>query len=211
MTRLARHLVLFLASAATFGIFYWVYRPDSLIWWSSMSTAYASLVLLAVTLSLGPLNRLRGLPNPASTYLRRDIGIWAGALGIAHVVFGLQVHMVGKMHLYFVNPDRRFPFRLDAFGLANHMGLAATVVLALLLALSNDRSLRALGGRRWKSLQRWNYAGAILTVLHGALYQVLEKRSWVLVAACAVVVAVAAALQLAGYRETRRKRLARGG
>lgn len=209
MTRLARHLLLAAVSAAVFGLFFALLRPDDLLWWASMSSAYASLGFLAITLGLGPWNRIRGLPNPVSTYLRRDIGIWCGIMGIVHVVFGLQVHM-GNMLLYFVPAPgtQRFPYRLDTFGLANHAGLAATVVLALLLALSNDASMRKLGGRPWKSLQRWNYAGAALVVVHGALYQLLEKRKLVLVLACVAIVGVTAALQVAGIRATRAKRRA---
>ena len=213
MTRTARHLVLLLAGLGTFGLFHLLYAPDDLFWWFSMSSAYASLFLLALTLAIGPWNKLRGIPNPVSTYLRRDIGIWAGIFGIFHVVFGLLVHFRGHMQLYFVPMPgtQRFPYRYDAFGLANHLGLFATVVLVLLLALSNDASMRKLGGRPWKSLQRWNYAGAILVVAHGALYQILEKRKLGLVAACVIVVGITVALQAAGFRATRKKNAARGG
>ncbi|MBA4159583.1 MAG: hypothetical protein H0X65_19215, partial [Gemmatimonadetes bacterium] len=46
----------------------------------------------------------------------------------------------------------------------------------LLLALSNDLSLRLLKAGRWKTLQRWNYALFALTVVHGIAYQVIEDR-----------------------------------
>src|SRR5215471_3115707 len=63
---------------------------------ASMASAYASLVMFAATLVIGPLNVLRGRPNPVSSYLRRDIGIWAGLLALVHVVVGLQVHLRGR-------------------------------------------------------------------------------------------------------------------
>src|ERR1700731_2750734 len=67
----------------------------------SMATAYAGLFFLAATLMIGPLNVLRGGPNPLSTYLRRDIAVIAGALALAHTFIGLQVHMRGDFIQYF--------------------------------------------------------------------------------------------------------------
>ena len=156
---------------------------------------------------IGPWNRLRGRHNPVSSYLRRDIGIWAGMLGTAHVIAGLQVHFKGKMWLYFL-PERdamTFPLRIDPFGFANYAGLVSTLILLLLLALSNDASLRALGASRWKSLQRWSYAGALLMVAHGVVYQILEKRTMGFVVAFAAIVLLVIAIQFAGFRVAKKK------
>lgn len=203
MGRVTRHIVLFLASCLTGVAFYWILDTDSMIWWFSMATAYASLVLLAWTLMIGPWNKLRGCPNPVSGYLRRDIGIWAGVLGIVHVIAGLQVHFVGKMWLYFLPPPDapyRFPLRIDLAGLSHWVGLFATFILLLLLYLSNDASLRRYGTKRWKSLQRWNYAGAILVVAHGFAYQFLEKRTLGFIVAYSAIVLLVVAVQYAGCR-----------
>jgi methionine sulfoxide reductase heme-binding subunit len=62
------------------------------------------------------------------------------------------------------------------FGFGNYTGILAAVVFTLLLALSNDGSLRRLEVERWKSLQRWAYAGIMLTAAHGFAYQEVEKR-----------------------------------
>jgi sulfoxide reductase heme-binding subunit YedZ len=168
-----------------------------------MASAYASLVMFAATLIIGPLNVLHGRPNPISTYLRRDIGIWAALLAVCHFVLGLQVHLRGRMWLYFVYPSDEAhiqPIRHDLFGLANYTGLAAMLVLALLLALSNNASLRKLGGRRWKELQRWNYGAFVLTVVHGGAYEVLEQRELLFVAAGSAAVLAVVTLQVAGLR-----------
>lgn len=209
MSRTARHFLLFAASALVCLAFWFGHPSPDRLWRLSMGTAYASLALMAASLAIGPWNVLNRLPNPVSGYLRRDVGIWAGITGVLHVVFGLQVHFPGRMWLYFVPERGRFPLRIDPFGIANWTGVAATVILVLLLALSNDASLKKLGRDRWKGLQRWNYAGAALVVLHGALYQVIEKRGLGFVAGCLVVIGVTAALQWRGWRETRLKRLAR--
>lgn len=172
-----------------------------------MASAYASLFLLATTLMIGPWNKLRGRANPVSSYLRRDVGIWAGMLGIVHVIVGLQVHMDGKLWLYFLPPPDaayRFPLRIDPFGLTNYAGLAAGLILIMLLALSSNASLRALGAVRWKRLQRWNYAAAALVVAHGVVYQLLEKRALGFVLLFGVAVALALAFQIAGAAAARK-------
>ena len=170
----------------------------------SMATAYVALVLLAITLCIGPWHALKLRRAPLSNDLRRDFGIWTGLISLAHVVIGLQVHMGSMLPYFFVSTTNgRWAVRVDAFGLTNWVGLTATCVFVLLLALSNDWSLRRLGRVRWKSLQRYVYPSALFVVLHGVVYQVLEQRSprWVLVFASTVVFAVV--VQALGYRQTR--------
>ena len=172
----------------------------------SMATAYVALVLLAVTLCIGPWHVLTARRAPLSSDLRRDFGIWTGLVSLIHVAIGLQVHL-GSMLLYFfvATTNGRWTMRVDAFGLTNWVGLGVACVFVLLLALSNDWSLRRLNRMRWKSMQRSVYPAAVLAVLHGVVYQVLEQRSprWVLVFA-SIVVFVAVA-QLLGYRQARTK------
>jgi sulfoxide reductase heme-binding subunit YedZ len=142
---------------------------------TSIGTAYAALFLLTTTLLLGPLNVLRKRANPVSSDLRRDFGIWAGIAALVHTVVGLNVHLRGQMWLYFV--DTSHHLRKDAFGVGNYTGAVAAFVFVLLLALSNDISLRGLGIDRWKSLQRWAYAAFVLTAAHSIAYQRIETRS----------------------------------
>jgi sulfoxide reductase heme-binding subunit YedZ len=192
---LRRHLPLaFVAALALGAQFAFSGLEDPRLNWS-LGTGYAALALIAVTLILGPaLRRTRGR-SPLSFDLRRDVGVWAGGLALVHVVFGLQAHMSGRIWLYFV-PESfpEPPVRLDLFGFANDTGLAATVVVAVLLAISSDAALRALGPERWKWWQRWNYAGFALTVIHAAAYQVVEKRA----AGFVLLLVLAAAAALAG-------------
>jgi len=71
------------------------------------------------------------------------------------------------MLLYFFREgeSKRLVPRSDSFDFANYTGLIAALIVVLLLALSNDASLRVLGKKRWKFLQRWNYAVMVLVVL----------------------------------------------
>jgi methionine sulfoxide reductase heme-binding subunit len=202
--RIRRHVGLAALSGSMLALF-WVLLPyTGAIARLSFGSAYTGLALLGASLALGPLNVLRNRPNPVSFDLRRDVGIWAGAVGLFHVFVGLQAHLGGEFWRYFVYrlPTRwdPLPIRFDLFGLANHTGLAATLVLVLLLALSNDLALRRLGTRRWKSLQRWNYVVFGLVVLHGAGYQLNSGRPPALVALFAAMVAAVVIIQIAGYR-----------
>lgn len=178
----------------------------------SMATAYVGLALIGLSLIIGPLNMLRGRPNPINTSLRRDIGIWGGIIGLVHTVVGLQVHMGGRFWIYFLYPREEshlVPFRYDLFGLANYSGLGTTLVLVLLLGLSNNAALTKLGSQRWKSLQQWNYVGFTLLIVHGAVYQLLEKRMAGYVFVFASAVLFVGVLQAIGFRAVfQRKNLA---
>lgn len=206
--RIVRHHVPLLAgSAALIAALYALIQSDHAPFRLSMATAYTGLLLLGATLLIGPINTLRHRsPRASSNDLRRDVGIWSGVVSLLHVVVGLQVHL-NSMLLYFmheVGPDKRLALRADAFGFANYTGLGATVVIGVLLALSNDWSLRRLGVKKWKSLQRWNYGGFALTVLHGVVYQLIEKRAPPYAVVFGVMVSIVIAIQFAGFRRRRR-------
>jgi len=167
----------------------------------SMATGYTSVVLIGWALLIGPWRVLRGRSAPVSTDLRRDVGIWGGLFGLAHVATGLFVHLGDPLKYFFFRDEaRHMPVRYDLFGFANWVGLAATLVLLLLLVISNDISLRTLGSRRWKAWQRWTYWAGALVVAHGLAYQWIEKGNdgWVYVFVS--VVLVVTALQLRGRR-----------
>jgi len=164
-----------------------------------MATAYAGLTFLAVSLGLGPWNLLARRPNPVSFDLRRDLGIWAGVLAVVHSAIGLTVHLRGRMWMYFFK--RLHPLRIQdgEFGFANFVGLGAAVVFLLLLVISNDISMRSMGIRQWKSLQRWAYVACALTVAHGIAYQLIEKRQLPWVFAFAALTLAILVMQALGY------------
>jgi sulfoxide reductase heme-binding subunit YedZ len=206
-TRISRHGVLFATTLGSVVVSALAADQRSNAFRVSIATAYASFFYLAVSLCIGPWNVLRGGRTPVSMDLRRDFGIWAAVAGLIHVAAGLQVHKRGRFWLYFV-PDPEtassVPVRVDAFGWANHAGLAATAILILLLATSNDRSLRRFGVRRWKGLQRSSYYLAALVVAHGAGYQLIENRRGIVIAGFALASAIVLGAQLLGYRRRSR-------
>jgi sulfoxide reductase heme-binding subunit YedZ len=158
---------------------------------------------------LGPWNVLRRRPTPVSYDLRRDVGIVAGILALVHTGIGLTVHLRGRMWMYFFKAVHPLRLQATAFGAANYIGLIAAALFAMLLALSNDWSLRALGTPRWKSLQRWTYAALVLTLVHSILFQYVEKRRvpWILffvtTALATLVVQSLGYLQKRGHTKSR--------
>lgn len=170
----------------------------------SIGSAYAGFTLLAVSLSLGPINVLRKRHNPAHSVLRRDFGIGAGVAGLVHTALGIQVHMGGEIIRYFTLPEPRRASGM-VFVSANYLGLIASVVLVLLVSISNNVSIRKMGIERWKKTQRLVYAAAAATLLHGLLYQLLEKRGAPGVSLVLLALLVVLVLQVRGVRVRRRR------
>ncbi|MEO6803457.1 MAG: hypothetical protein ABI197_09475 [Granulicella sp.] len=199
---LTHHLPLLVLSAVSIAALYGTRPYRDAITRASFATAYPALVLLAITLLIGPWNLIRKRRNPLSGDLRRDIGIWAGILGVVHSVIGQLVHLRGRPWLYYVyaqNQHKSFPLRHDLFGFANYTGLLGALILITLLATSNNFSMRRLGTPRWKQLQRGNYAIFALVAAHTIAYQTSEKQHTIFVVAAATSIALTIALQIAGF------------
>ncbi|MBB5057362.1 sulfoxide reductase heme-binding subunit YedZ [Granulicella aggregans] len=200
---LAHHLPLLLFTALAVSALF-ITRPyRDTISRLSFATAYPALIFIAATLLIGPWNILRARRNPVSSDLRRDLGIWAGILAVLHSGIGQAVHLRGRPWLYYVygpTEHHSFPIRHDLFGLANYTGAISVLVVAALLATSNDLSLRRLGTPQWKRLQRWNYAAFALAAVHTIAYLVSEKQHvpWVALAAFSILITLC--LQIAGFR-----------
>ncbi|MBI4321412.1 MAG: ferric reductase-like transmembrane domain-containing protein, partial [Chloroflexi bacterium] len=136
------------------------------------------LGLLALTLLIGPANLLLRRRTPVSSYLTRDVGMWAAIVSVVHVIVGFQVHgppapLGARMLRYFFASDGS-PLT-DSFGLGNWTGLAATVIVVGLLAISSDFALRKLKAGPWKWLQRLNYALFALVIAHAICYGALLR------------------------------------
>ncbi|HKQ11020.1 MAG TPA: ferric reductase-like transmembrane domain-containing protein [Rhizomicrobium sp.] len=194
---LVHHLPLGLgATAAAFLLYITRPYPD-VITRLTFATAYPALILLGVTLAIGPWRMLRGRPVQSSMDVRRDIGIWAGIFGIFHAGVGQFEHLRGRPWLYYIYDNWQEkhvqPFRHDMFGFANDTGLIAALVLLALLATSNDIALRKLGTPGWKKLQRWNYACFGFAALHTIAYLTGVKSlsiPWLVVAATAILLTI---------------------
>lgn len=141
----------------------------------TVATGYVATGFLALTLLIGPVQLLFRRRNPVSSYLRRDAGTWTAIFSVIHVIYGLQVHGRLRNFLnYFVSDGSPLT---NSFGLANWTGLAATVIVVGLLALSSDLALRKLKARSWKRLQRLNYALFGLVIAHAFFYGALLRTN----------------------------------
>jgi len=189
------HLPLLLLSLVSVASLYSTRPYKDVLSRASFATAYPAIALLAATLLIGPWKLLRRRLNPVSIDLRRDLGIWAGILGIVHAGVGQFVHLRGRPWLYYVYgpTEHHRGMRHDLFGLANYTGAIGVLLLILLLATSNDLSLRRFGKERWKQLQRWNYAVFSLAAVHSFAFQGVEnqKAPWVVTVALCVIAALA--------------------
>lgn len=206
--RLKHHLMLLIGIGVLLTAFIQLIPGDDLKYLWSMGTGYVSIILLGITLLIGPINVYTKKVNPISTDLRRDVGIWCGVIGLAHVVVGIQVHM-GNILLYFfksVEGGKAFELRGDLFGAANYIGLAGTILLMILLLLSNDLSLRLLKPRRWKMIQRWNYFLFVAVLAHGVMYQIIEKRMLPIIVVFAIIMLLPTIGQLFGFTIKKQER-----
>lgn len=181
-------------------------RGDDVIFRLSLSLGYAALLLLLFTLFISVWNLLKNNKMlPLQYDLRRDVGIWAGIVGILHSIVGLFVHFRDKPNsflYYFIFPPEipsSIPLRYDLFGLANYTGLFAFFLVTLLLAISNDISLKKLGNKRWKNLQRFNYLFFGFVFLHSIIYALIEKRPLPLFALTLLLFGLTIALQVYGF------------
>ena len=176
---LLHHVPLGLASAVALVVFMGLAPSHGGISISQLvvATGYVALALLGLTLLIGPANLLLRRRNPVSSYLRRDVGTWTAIASVVHVILGFQVRHGGGIRgvLDFFVADGR-PLT-NGFGLGNWTGLAALVIVVGLLAISTDRTLRELKARRWKNLQRLNYALFALVVLHAVFYGALARTT----------------------------------
>jgi len=137
---------------------------------------YLSLLLIGVTLIIGPINLVRSRRNPVNIDVRRDVGIWAGIAGCWHVLLVVRGTVLNGQILYFFLQASGLGLQLNVYGFSNDSGLFATILLLLLLALSNAASLRVLKGKWWKRMQRLTYLLALLAVAHAFGYQYLNQR-----------------------------------
>lgn len=205
--RINRHIFIFISCASIITTFYWLDTELSSAGKLSMSSAYLSLALFTGAMAIGPVNLLLGATNPNSSYLRRDLGIWSALLALFHTISGLQVHFIGRIWLYFSYPSGQshlIPLRHDLFGLTNYLGLLSTILMLVLLLLSNNRAIKKLGIQRWKKWQRSSYLLLLILPVHGLTYQILDKRIGGYTLLLGAIVTTAITLQLAGRVKFRR-------
>lgn len=171
------HAAAIVLAAASLGVF-WASRPTwdpEMRLWKAVGDA--SLVLLLVTMSIGPLGRLW---RPARRLLgwRRELGIWFALVAAVHVVLILdgwaRWTVLGFFGFEFVPQLGRVARMEPGFGLSNLIGAVAMVWALALAATSSDWAMRRLGPSAWKWLHNGAYVVFWAVVLHVAYFLYLH-------------------------------------
>lgn len=164
----------------------------------SLATAWLCFLLLVAALALGPREALRTGRPSLNNLLRRDLGIWAGLAGLAHLAAATgEVMRPAYFSRYITGADGPplpgWPGWLGNTSIV--AGYLVGILFVALLLLSNNWSLRRLGPVRWKQLQGASTAAFFLTVAHGVVFQVIERRTGGWLAALVVVAGAILALR----------------
>lgn len=178
---LLRHGLMALLSAGLVLIFAAIHGEWSPMHRWNRALADASLVLVALSMGLGPLARLL---RPAVLVLpyRRESGIYGCLLALAHAgiilvgwvewdlmrLFGFEWHPEPLSYVMFQH----------GFGLANAIGIAALLLAILLATTSSDAAMRRLGVSGWKFLQMGVLPLWWLSVAHVAYFLFMHFLSF---------------------------------
>ncbi len=176
----------------------------------------ASLVLVALSMSLGPLSRLW---RRATRWLvwRREFGIWGFAAALIHtgfILFGwVSLEWQRLFGFEFLEQLDQYVMFDKGFGLANVIGILALIYALALSLTSNDKSQALLGQSVWKFLQQGAYVLWALILAHTAYFLYMHFLDFhrrtpepnMLQGAFAILVALVAGLQLAAFVKTWRQ------
>lgn len=210
--RVRRHFSLLVMVAGSVSIAIFGAAQETAVDRVSFLTAYQFIVLLTIVLTIGPWRTIRTGRTALNIHLRRDIGIWAGIAGLAHLFAGTDESMSPSYIATFVavaGDESMIVLRQQLFTWGTIIGLVIAVFLLLPLTLSSDRSIRRVGKRWWKRLHRASYVVFILTVVHALAFQFLENRVVWLVAFIMAAAVWVAAVQAVAFVAVRRKRRSR--
>lgn len=213
----SRHMIVLLASVVGSYAF-----MESRAEWSEMhrwNRAFGdmSLILISLSMLIGPLARLWGRARPFIAW-RRELGIYGVLLAVIHTVIILAGWVewdLIRLFGYQLNPMTGLNVMLQqGFGLANVIGIVALVYGIVLALASNDWSQRLLGGAVWKFLQQSAYVLWMLILLHTAYFlylhfldfhRPLPEPNWAQMPFVILVTGVAL-LQLAAFLKTWRSK-----
>jgi DMSO/TMAO reductase YedYZ heme-binding membrane subunit len=180
-------------------------KADGLHWRFSVSTGSTSLLLLGVSLTLGPIRSLRKpATRPLTQWWRRATGIWAAIFAAIHSVLGVTIHSNGwRVYVTFLEL-RSYPDRLlVTLSLGFWVGAMAAATMVILGLTSNNASVRRLGARRWKRIHRFAFLALGLNLLHVSLIFYQERRDLRHVSASIGFIAVVIGVRLFVSRRQR--------
>ena len=178
-----------------------------------------SVVLVAISMAIGPLSRLIPAFRGAIAF-RRELGIYGVILAFVHTIIILDGWVewdLIKLFGFQLHPSGQYVMVLHGFGLANSIGIIALLYGLVLALTSSNWSQRALGASAWKFLQQGAYVLWMLIVIHTAYFMYLNfldfhrrvpEPNWAQVP-FAVLVGLIVVLQFAAFVKTWSVRRAR--
>ena len=211
-----RHLmVLLIAAIGTYAFL------ESRAEWSPMhrwnrAIGDMSLMLVAISMAIGPLSRLAPILR-GSVPLRRELGIYGVLLAIAHtiiIIAGWVEWDLIRLFGYQMHPSGRYVMVQHGFSLANIIGIIALIYGMVLALSSSNWCQRVLGGSVWKFLQQSAYVLWMLIIVHTGYFMYLHfqdfhrrvpEPNWAQIP-FAVLVTFIAVLQLMAFLKTWRSR-----
>jgi DMSO/TMAO reductase YedYZ heme-binding membrane subunit len=185
MSRVFRHVELFLFTVLLFAFAWVAGMPDAAINRLSTASAWLCFAYMCTALFVGPFFRIRYKKNVVNIYLRRDLGIWTALVGLFHLVVGTMESMNDEYMMRHVDEAMRAPapmIREMLFSWGSSIGFIVGVIFVGLLAISSDQAIRVLGIKWWKRLQKSSYLAFGLLLVHALAFQVIESRNRVLIA-----------------------------
>ncbi len=212
----SRHLIVLVV--AVIGTYLFL---ESRAQWSEMhrwnrAIGDMSLVMIAVSMSIGPLARLMPRLRTAIPW-RRELGIYGVILAFIHTIIILAGWVewdLVRIFGYQLHPEGFYVMLQHGFGLGNVIGLIALFYGLVLALSSSDWCQRKLGGNVWKFLQQSSYVLWMLIVVHTAYFLYLHfqdyhrsvpEPNWAQIP-FAVLVSVVIVLQLAAFMKTWKSR-----
>lgn len=164
-----RHLLVILLGMGLLAAFAGVHAQWSPMHRWNRAVGDASLVLVVLSVSLGPLSRLLRALSPLLPF-RRALGIHACLYALLHsaiILVGWVDFDLMRLFGFEWHPAREAYVMLQqGFALANAIGLVALMLVVLLAMTSSDLALRRLGASGWKFLQMGVLPLWWLTVAH---------------------------------------------
>ncbi|MDD9979507.1 MAG: ferric reductase-like transmembrane domain-containing protein [Boseongicola sp.] len=172
-----RHLVvLVIACAGSYAFL--ESRPE----WSEMhrwnrAVGDMSLVLIAISMAIGPTARLTQRFRFIVPW-RRETGIYGVLFAVVHtaiILIGWVDWDMIRLFGFEIHPNRGIYVMVQhGFGLANSIGILALIYGVVLACSSNDLSQKVLGGTVWKFLQQSSYVLWMLVIVHTAYFLFLH-------------------------------------
>jgi DMSO/TMAO reductase YedYZ heme-binding membrane subunit len=207
--RLYNHSLLIACSAMSLGIAVISGPAPGAADRLSIVSAYLCLFLLAMVLLIGPWSVVKTGRKAVNIYVRRDIGIWAALTGLMHFYLANVLSMNYEYLGIFVENAALPPsaeIRSELYSWGTISGYVIAVFFIILIGLSSDRSMRFLGVKWWKRIQRISYVAFVLTCVHGFAFQVLESREMFWFGVIGLVILMALTGQVLGIASVRKTR-----